>query len=104
MPNLLLQKPSKNSKSKDHQLALERHLELWHKGEFEELYFEDETIQACLKTTQYRRSLSNMAKGNIISAVNLLTNNMENGVLPLNKDTLSKFIQKYPKGKTEISY
>ena len=44
MPNLLLQKPSKNSKSKDHQLALERRLELWHKGEFEELYIEGETI------------------------------------------------------------
>ena len=28
MLNLLLQKPSKNSKSKDHQLALERRLEL----------------------------------------------------------------------------
>ena len=25
---------------------------------------------------------------------------MENGVLPLNKDTLSKLIQKHPKGKT----
>ena len=37
MSNLLLQKPSKNCKSKDHQLALERYLELWHKGEFEEL-------------------------------------------------------------------
>ena len=40
MPNLLLQKPSKNSKSKD----LERCLELWHKEEFEELYFEGKTI------------------------------------------------------------
>ena len=34
MPNLLLQKLSKNSKSKDHQPALKRRLELWHKGEF----------------------------------------------------------------------
>ena len=25
---------------------------------------------------------------------------MENGVLPLNKDTISKLIQKHPKGKT----
>ena len=35
-----------------------------------------------------------MAKGNINSALNLLTNIMENGVLPLNKDILSKLIQK----------
>ena len=41
-----------------------------------------------------------MAKGNIKSALQLLTSNMENGILPLNKDTLSKFIKKHPKGKT----
>ena len=34
------------------------------------------------------------------AVLNLLRNNMENGVLPLNKDTLSKLIQKRPKGKT----
>ena len=45
-----------------------------------------------------------MAEGNINSALNLLTNNMENGVLPLNKDTLSKLIQKHPKGKTTSKY
>ena len=60
MPNLLLQKPSKNSKLKDHQLALERRLELWHKGEFEELYFEGETIQASLKTIQKPSSIANI--------------------------------------------
>ena len=41
-----------------------------------------------------------MVKGNINSALNLLVNNMENGVLPLNKDTLSKLTQTHPKGKT----
>ena len=41
-----------------------------------------------------------MAKGNIILALNLLTNDMENGVLPLSKDTLSKLIQKHSKGQT----
>ena len=40
-----------------------------------------------------------MAQGNIISALNLLTSNMENGILPLNRDRLSKFIHKHPKGK-----
>ena len=92
----LLQKPSKNSKSKDHLLVLERRLKLWHKGEFEELYFEGETIQASLKTIQkpssiaeiLRRFKQYMAKGNISSVPNLLTNNME------------KLIQKHPKGKS----
>ena len=96
IPNLFLQKPSKNSRSKDHQLALERRIELWHKGEFEELYFEGNTIQASLK----RKFKQYMAKGDINSALNLLTNNIENGLLPLNKDTLSKLIQKYPRDKT----
>ena len=41
-----------------------------------------------------------MAKGNINSTLNLLTNNVEIGVLPLDKNTLSKLIQKHPKGKT----
>ena len=41
-----------------------------------------------------------MAEGNINSALKLLINNMENGILPLKKDTLSKLIQKHPKGKT----
>ena len=40
-----------------------------------------------------------MAKGIISSALNLLTNNMEDGLLPPNNDTFSKLIQKNPKGK-----
>ena len=69
---------------------------------------EGETIQASLKTIQKPSSIAEiskkfkqyMAKGDINSALNLLTNNMKSGVLPLNKDTLSKLIQKHPKGKT----
>ena len=38
-----------------------------------------------------------MAKDNISSALILLTVNMESGVLPLSKDTLSKLIQKHTK-------
>ena len=34
MPNLLLQKPSKTSKSKDHTSALERRIKLLERGEF----------------------------------------------------------------------
>ena len=83
MSNLLLQKPSKNPKSKDYQLVLERRLELWRKGELEELYFEGETIQASLKTLQkpsliaeiLKKFKQYMTKGNINSALNLLTNN-----------------------------
>ena len=53
---MLMPKRSKHSKSKNHQLALERHV--WHKGEFEELYFENETIQASLKTKKKPSSIA----------------------------------------------
>jgi len=34
-PSLLLQKPSKSSKAKDHAQCLTRSLELWQKGDFD---------------------------------------------------------------------
>ena len=45
MPSLLLQKPSKDSKSRDHLKALERRIELWQAANFKELNFEAKTIQ-----------------------------------------------------------
>ena len=39
MPNLLLQKPSKTSKSKDHTSALETRMKLWKSGELDGLVF-----------------------------------------------------------------
>ena len=51
MPNLLLQKPSQKSKSKDGLSALRRKMEFWESGELMELLKEAETIQKCLKTT-----------------------------------------------------
>ena len=75
----------------------------WHKDEFEELYFEGEPIQASLKIIKKPSSTAEilkkfkqyMAKGNINSALKLLANNIENEVLPLNKDTLSKLSETF---------
>ena len=50
IPALLLQKPSKSSKSKDHHAALERRLKLWEEGKIEELLYEGHTIQERLKS------------------------------------------------------
>ena len=49
MPNFLLQKPSKNSKAKDHLKVLERRLESWISGDLLELLKEAETIQKSLR-------------------------------------------------------
>ena len=48
MPALLLQKPFKSSKSKDHVKCLERRLNLWMEGEFNELSLECRAIQGRL--------------------------------------------------------
>ena len=45
MPALLLQKPSKTSKTKDHLKALERRLRLWEEGNITELVNESIIIQ-----------------------------------------------------------
>ena len=37
-----------------------------------------------------------MRRGNVHNAIELLTNNMKNGVLPLNKKTLEQLKQKHP--------
>ena len=104
MPSLLLQKPSQKSKLKDHLRALERRLELWELGEVMELLKESDTIQKNMKATNQTTSINEisgkftreMRKGNIHNAMKLLTNNLKNGVLPLNKKTLEQLKQKYP--------
>ena len=104
MPSLLLQKPSKDSKAKDHISALERCLKLWHSGNIIELLKEGETIQKGLKSIYKEKSIAEiskqfaarMQKGNVNGAIKLLTNNMQNGILPLTKETIKLLKQKHP--------
>ena len=104
MPNLLLQKPSKKSKSKDHLKALERRITLWTSGELMELLYEAETS---LKSTNRPKTIAELSKkfiremqnGNVNGAMKLLTDNMPNGILPLNDNTLNQLKQKHPQGK-----
>lgn len=104
MPALLLQKPSKKSKAKDHQLALEKRLKMWHEGNFLELYTECLTIQSRMTNAYAKRDISAiskkfklfMQKGDVNSAMRLLSNSMQNGILPLNDETLMLLEQKHP--------
>lgn len=103
MPNLLLQKPSKNSKAKDHLKALERRLQLWYAGNLSELFLESQTIQDNLKSFNKPKSVAEskkfaaeMQKGNVNGAIKLLTNKMQHGILPLNENTLSNLRMKHP--------
>ena len=57
MPALLLQQPSKNSKSKDHLVSLERRLKLWEEGDIRNLLHEGETIQERMKISGKRMNI-----------------------------------------------
>ena len=58
LPILLLQKPSKNSKSKDHVKHLKRRLDLWSAGDINALLDEGRYIQHYLCTKKYDRMQS----------------------------------------------
>ena len=52
MPALLLQKPSKNSKSKNHAVSIERRLKFWEEWNISSLVREKETIQEKMKINE----------------------------------------------------
>ena len=105
LPGLLLQKPSKKSKTEYQFTALQRRMTLWHDGNVLELLKESATIQGTLKSANTRNTIAEISKkfvkklqqGNISGAIKLLTNNIQNGVLPLNEKTLELLRQKHPK-------
>ena len=104
IPALLIRKPNKNSKAKDHVAALEKRLELWENGNIIELLNEGESIQERLPTGERPNNMAKisvkfkelMQKDNVIGALKLLTNEMSNGILPLTEKTLSQLEIKHP--------
>jgi len=62
MPALLLQKPSKTSKSKDNLKALERRLEVWNKGDILALFKEAETLQQRLPKPQEKSVIASISR------------------------------------------
>ena len=62
MPSLLLQKPSKESKSKDHLKALEGRMELWQSGDLLELLQESLMIQRNLKSVKGSKTVAQIFK------------------------------------------
>ena len=104
MSSLILQKPSRNSKAKDQSEAQRRIMILWQSSDLLQLFKETETIQKGLKDSTKSKSIAQLSKkfaehtnkGNITSAIQLLSNIMENGILPLNDITLNLLKQKHP--------
>ena len=104
MPSLLLQKPSRVSKSKDHTEALKRRLVLWKSGNIKALIGECDTIQNRIKVSVPANTIEAVSKkfatlmkqGKINAAVKLLTSSMEGGVLPLSEETMTLLRSKHP--------
>ena len=92
MPTLLLQKRSKNSKLKDHLVSFERRLKLWEEVDIKNLLHEGKAIQERMKISEKGMNIEKislkfknmMSQGNVNGALKLLTENMSNGILPLN--------------------
>ena len=61
MPALLLQKPSKKSKSREYLVALERRLQLWERGEIKSLLLEVEIIQQRLTSNNDPKNIADVS-------------------------------------------
>ena len=107
MPALLIQKPRKSSKSKEHLEELTRRLSLWNEGRIDELLYEGQTMQDCLKVPENATKIPKisekskvlMSKENLNGAFKLLTNSMLNGILLLSNETLGLLKQQHPEPK-----
>ena len=103
-PSLLLQKPSRNSKAKDHQLKLTERLELWKEGKISDILEEGRSIQRHLKSARPRkpedtaRIFANlMLQGKVNSALKFLTEDHDKGgILPLTETVLGDLKEKHP--------
>ena len=91
LPHLLLQKPHRTSKNKDHIACLDRRLSLWKKGDIDQLMEEGKAIQERLpkksppsgKNTA--RSFANLVfSGRCKAALDLLSDKGSSGILHLN--------------------
>jgi hypothetical protein len=90
-PILLLQKPSRTSKSKDHVKHLQRRIKLWLDGDIEALLDEGECIQKRLSKSTTPQSndviartfRSLMLQGKVQSALRYISRNSNGGVLKL---------------------
>ena len=96
---LLLQKPNRTSKSKDHVACLERRMTLWRAGDLEDLLQEGQTIQRRLSTSKRTKReeadelkqmfAREMSKGNTKAALRTLSKECRGTVLNLNDIVLS---------------
>ena len=103
LPSLLLQKPSRKSKAKQHSAKLSQQLTLWKEGQKDILLHEGKAIQR--QVQQKLRSKEEITKifsrlmlqGKVIAALKFLESEAQTGgILPLNDETLQGQYEKHP--------
>ena len=103
---LVLQKPSKNSKAKDHKKHLERRLRMWREGLITSLLHEGEEIQKRLNNNKnppkqnLTKSFTNLILQGKISAACKLINRNQGGPLDINDQVMEILHQKHPEAQS----
>ena len=102
---LVLQKPSKTSKTKDHKSHLMRRLQMWKEGSIEGLVKEGKAIQKRLvsgkrqNTQNLSRTFTNLVLQGKVSAACKLINQNNCGPLEINENVLDALKEKHPQAK-----
>ena len=108
VPNLLLQKPSKQSKANEHNGKLVERFQLWKNGDITSLIKEGRTIQKriiinnkTLSEPDVTRIFSKlMMEGKVSAALKFLSKNNEQGVLPASEETIKELMLKHKRRYT----
>ena len=113
LPALILQKPFRKSKSKDHISCIERRMVLWREGNLRELFEEGKTIQNRLSHNKNsrdevdisRKFTERMMTGRLKDAIRLISGENNSKVLPLhsqvdeNTTVHDVLLEKHPAGQ-----
>ena len=108
MPTLLLQKPSRKSNSKQHSEYLNKRLNLWQNGNFDELLREGRAIQKTFKSSMKKDESPEhisktftklMLQGKVQAALRLLDKGETAGVAVVNDETLKILRELHPDSK-----
>ena len=106
LPSLLLQKPSRKSKAKQHSAKLSQRLTLWKERKIDILLREAKAIQRQLqRIPRSKEEITKifsglMLQGKVLAALKFLESEAQTGgILPLNDKTLQGLYEKHPSPK-----
>ena len=100
LPSLLLQKPSRKSKAKQHSAKLSQRLTLWKEGQIDILLHEGKAIQRQLqRKPRLKEEITKIFSRLMPQGKFLESEAQAGGILPLNDETLQGLYEKHPPPK-----